>query len=54
MGRGSQKKVLRIPSEKKKRLGRQYVNGYRRKPEDPSWGEVGAKLLSRALPREKW
>ena len=36
------------------RLDRQYVDGYRRKPEDTAWARTTAGLLSRVLPREKW
>lgn len=27
---------------------------YRRQPEDPMWGEVGAKLLAEQVAKEKW
>lgn len=33
---------------------RQYAEGYRRIPEDPAIGEVGAKLASEVLEREDW
>ena len=36
------------------RLDRQYMDGYRRKPEDPAWVKATARLLSVVLPREKW
>ena len=35
-------------------LDRQYAEGYRKKPEDTAWGEMGVKLLASRLPREKW
>ncbi|MGH7819143.1 MAG: hypothetical protein ACREQ9_05165 [Candidatus Binatia bacterium] len=36
------------------KLDRRYVEGYRRNPEAPEWGEVNAGILARRLPREKW
>jgi hypothetical protein len=33
---------------------RRYEEGYRRKPESPTWAKASALLLSRVLPREKW
>ncbi len=27
-------------------LDRRYIEGYRRKPEDPAWGELGARLAA--------
>jgi hypothetical protein len=36
------------------RLDRQYVDGYRRKPEDTAWARTTTRLLSRVLPRERW
>ena len=35
-------------------LERQYVEGYRKKPEDPVWGEIGSKLAAEVWPRERW
>ncbi len=35
-------------------LERRYIEGYRRKPEDPAWGELGAKLATLVWPREDW
>ena len=35
-------------------LDRQYVEGYRRKPEDTAWARTTTRLLSKVLPREKW
>jgi hypothetical protein len=35
-------------------LDRRYVEGYRRKPEDPAWGELGAKLAAEVWPQEDW
>lgn len=45
---------LRLRSLKAQEMDRRYVEGYRKKPEDTSWAEAGAKLLSRMLAREKW
>ena len=44
----------RLEALKGGRLDRQYVDGYRRKPEDPTWAKATARLLSKMLPREKW
>jgi len=35
-------------------LERQYVQGYRRKPEKPAWGRIGARLAAEVLPEERW
>lgn len=35
-------------------LERQYVQGYRRKPEKPGWGKAGIKLASQVWPKEDW
>jgi hypothetical protein len=35
-------------------LERQYVEGYRRKPESPAWGKMGAKLAGQVWPKEDW
>ncbi len=35
-------------------LDRQYVEGYRRKPEKPAWGEVGSKMAAEVLTKEDW
>lgn len=35
-------------------LDRQYVEGYRRKPENPAVGKTGAKLAAIVWPREQW
>ncbi len=45
---------LRLRSLENSKLDRQYVEGYRKKPEPSSWGELGAVLLSRRLAKEKW
>ncbi len=45
---------LRLKSLEARELDRQYVEEYRRKPEDTAWAETGARLLSSVLPREKW
>src|ERR1700674_2615824 len=35
-------------------LDRQYVEGYRRKPEDPVWGEIGELMAAEVLTPEEW
>ncbi len=35
-------------------MDRRYVEGYRRKPEKPDFGEVGAKLAAEDWPHEDW
>ena len=35
-------------------LDRQYVQGYRRKPEDPEVGKMGAMLAAEVWPNENW
>ncbi len=35
-------------------LDRRYIEGYRRKPEDPAWGKLGEKLAAEVWPRESW
>lgn len=35
-------------------LERRYVAGYRRKPEKPQWGQMGARLAAEVLPEEEW
>ena len=35
-------------------LDRRYVEGYRRKPENPDWGEAGSKLAAQVWPEEDW
>ena len=35
-------------------LERRYVEGYRRKPEKPQGGQMGAKLAAEVLPEEEW
>ncbi|MBZ5563241.1 MAG: CopG family transcriptional regulator [Acidobacteriia bacterium] len=35
-------------------LDRKYVEGYRRKPEKPVWGEVGSKMAAEVLAQEDW
>ncbi|MBI3030726.1 MAG: hypothetical protein HYY64_14565 [Candidatus Rokubacteria bacterium] len=53
--RQTSKAVIRQRRSREARaLDRRYVEGYLRKPEDVAWGETGAKLLARRLPREKW
>lgn len=45
---------LRLRSLEMSERDRQYVDGYRKKPEASAWGDLGAALLSRRLPKEKW
>jgi hypothetical protein len=45
---------LRLEALKGGQLDRQYVDGYRRKPEDPAWARATARLLPNVLPREEW
>ncbi|HEV8132292.1 MAG TPA: hypothetical protein VGQ81_13665 [Acidobacteriota bacterium] len=45
---------MRLKSLRAKELDRQYVEGYRRKPESEVWPEASAKMLSRVLPKESW
>jgi hypothetical protein len=33
---------------------RRYLEGYRRKPEKPAWGEMGVRLAAEVLPEEDW
>lgn len=47
------RKVIQVPMEDEP-LDRQYVDGYRRKPEHPAWAKASVRLLSKVLPREKW
>jgi hypothetical protein len=35
-------------------LDRQYIEGYRRKPEDPVWGKIGSQLADKVWPQERW
>ena len=35
-------------------LDRRYVEGYRKKPESPEWGELGAALLGKRYEKESW
>ena len=35
-------------------MDRRYVEGYRRRPEKPAWGEAGAKLAAEVWPEETW
>jgi metal-responsive CopG/Arc/MetJ family transcriptional regulator len=35
-------------------LERQYVEGYRRKPESPSVGRLGEKMAREVWPKEDW
>lgn len=44
----------RLASEEATERDRRYVEGYRRKPEDRPWGQLGAKLLAHRLRRDRW
>lgn len=44
----------RLRSLEREKLERRYVEGYERSPEDTAWARMGAVLLSRVLPKEKW
>ena len=44
----------RLETLKGGQLDRQYVDGYRRKPEDLAWAKATARLLTKVLPRERW
>jgi len=39
----------RLRREASEIMDRQYADAYRRRPERPAWGKVGAKLLARRL-----
>jgi len=45
---------LRLRALEGDQLDRQYVDGYRRRPEDTAWAKTTTRLLSGVLPREKW
>jgi hypothetical protein len=44
----------RLKAEQVEALDRRYVEGYRRRPEGPTWARVGARLLARRLRRDAW
>jgi metal-responsive CopG/Arc/MetJ family transcriptional regulator len=44
----------RLRNLQAKELDRQYLEGYRRKPEELDWSQASVKLLSKQLPKEKW
>jgi len=44
----------RLESFETEELDHRYVEGYRKKPEDPDWAAASAKVLARRLPKEKW
>ena len=44
---------LRLKALEGDRPDRQYVDGYRRKPEDAAWAKTTTRLLSEVLLREK-
>jgi hypothetical protein len=43
--------IHRLEEEK---LERQYIEGYRKKPEDPVWRQLGSELAAEVWPREDW
>ncbi len=45
---------LRLRSLEGSKLDRIYMEGYAKMPENAAWAKVGAELLSRRLPKEKW
>jgi hypothetical protein len=44
----------RLMTETVEELDRRYAEGYRRQPEKPAWGKLGAKLLARRLRQDAW
>jgi hypothetical protein len=44
----------RLRTEEAEALDRLYVEAYRRRPEKPAWGKLGAKLLARRLRDDAW
>lgn len=44
----------RLRSEEAEALDQRYREGYRRKPETPTWGKLGAKLLARRVRGDRW
>ena len=44
---------LRLKALEGDRLDRQYVDGYRREPEDMAWAKTTTRLLTGVLPQEK-
>ena len=44
----------RLRSEEAQALDRRYVEAYRRRPERPAWGKLGAKVLARRLRDDAW
>ena len=45
---------LRLKSLEAKKLDRRYVTGYCKIPEETTWAEAGATLLSQVWPEEEW
>jgi metal-responsive CopG/Arc/MetJ family transcriptional regulator len=45
---------LRLRSLEARQLDRRYVAAYRKKPEQPGWSRMAAKLLGAVLSRERW
>lgn len=43
-----EKKIRKLEEDE---LERRYIEGYRRKPENPAWGEVGINLAAEVWPR---
>jgi len=63
MARGRFRKSIRVrisegPSKLIQMTGglleRQYIGGYRRRPESAAWAKLGAAILARRLSSEKW
>jgi len=50
--RAACREFLRLLHERK--LDEQYVEGYRRIPDDPAVGEAQLRMLAEVLPEEEW
>jgi metal-responsive CopG/Arc/MetJ family transcriptional regulator len=46
--------TLRLQGLGTKKLEQRYVEGYRKRPEQTTWAETGATLLSQILEEEDW
>jgi len=46
--------VKYIAETREEELDRQYIEGYKRIPEDTSWAEAQEKILGEVWPRESW
>lgn len=44
----------RLQAQEVEARERQYIEGYRKRPEKPAWARTAAKLLAKALPAERW